>query len=197
MQKKKVFLQKGLLRPDGRPGFSTPSGLVEIHSTLRERWGLQPLPHYEEPPLTPISRPDLAKDYPLILSTGRRSPVYFHSEHRNIPWLRRVHPDPLIEVNPKTAEKYGISNGEWIRVENWMGRCKLKAKITPIIPEWMVMTEHGWWFPEKKGAEPSLYGVWENNINQLVPMGYQGEDGLGAPIKHLMCKITPVRDRDG
>jgi hypothetical protein len=61
----------------------------------------------------------------------------------------------------------------------------------------MVMAEHGWWFPEKKGAEPSLYGVWENNINQLVPMGYQGEDGLGAPIKHLMCKITPVRDRDG
>jgi anaerobic selenocysteine-containing dehydrogenase len=183
--------QKGLLRPDGKPGFITPSGLVEIHSTLREEWGLEPLPNYEEPPFTPISRPDLAEEYPLILSTGRRSPVYFHSEHRNIPWLRTIHPDPLIEIHPKTAEKHGIEQGEWVTVENWMGSCRLKAKVTPIIPEWMVMAEHGWWFPEKKGAEPILHGAWESNINKLIPMGYQGEDGLGAPIKHMLCRIKP------
>jgi hypothetical protein len=52
-----------------------------------------------------------------------------------------------------------------------------------------VMTEHGWWFPEKKGAEPSLFDVWKSNVNQLIPMGYQGKDGLGAPIKHLLCKV--------
>ena len=185
--------RKGLLRPDGKPGFYTPSGLVEIHSTLREGWGLEPLPNYEEPPFTPISRPDLAEEYPLILCTGRRSPVYFHSEHRNIPWLRAIHPDPLVEIHPKTAEKHGIEHGEWVTVENWMGSCRLKAKVTPIIPEWMVMAEHGWWFPEKEGAEPSLHGAWESNINKLIPMGYQGDDGLGAPIKHMLCRIKPER----
>jgi anaerobic selenocysteine-containing dehydrogenase len=184
---------KGLLRPDQKPGFLTPSGLVEIHSTLREGWGLEPLPNYEEPPFTPISRPDLADDYPLILCTGRRSPVFFHSEHRNIPWLRAIHPDPLVEVHPKTAEKYSIEHGEWVTVENWMGSCRLKAKVTPIIPEWMVMAEHGWWFPEKEGAEPSLHGAWESNINKLIPMGYQGDDGLGAPIKHMLCRIKPEK----
>jgi len=181
--------EKGLLRSDGRPGFQTPSGLFELYSTLREGWGLSPLPHHEEPPFTPVSRPDLAKDYPLILSTGRRSPAYFHSEHRMIPWLRRIDPEPVVEIHPETAARYGITDGEWVWVENWMGRARFRAKVTPVVPPRMVMATHGWWFPERKGAEPELYGVWEHNVNQLIPMGAQGEDGLGAPIKHLLCRI--------
>ena len=186
--------KRGLLRKDKKPGFQTPSGKIELYSSLREEWGLEPLPYYEEPPFTPTSQPDMAKKYPLILSTGRRSPVYFHSEHRNIPWLRQIHPDPLIEIHPDTAKSLSIINGEWVWVENWLGKCMLKAHITPVVPEWMVMAEHGWWFPEKKGAEPSLYDVWKSNINQLIPMGYQGKDGLGAPIKHLLCKVYKAKE---
>jgi len=188
--------EKGLLRKDGKPGFQTPSGKVELYSSLREDWGLEPLPHYEEPPFTPISQPELAKEYPLILSTGRRSPVYFHSEHRNIPWLRQIHPHPLIEINPKTAGSLGISDGEWVWVENWLGRCRFKAKVTPVVPEWMVMAEHGWWFPEEPGEEPTLFKVWKSNVNQLIPMGYQGKDGLGAPIKHTLCKVYKTSAED-
>jgi anaerobic selenocysteine-containing dehydrogenase len=136
-----------------------------------------------------VSRPDLVKEYPLILSTGRRSPAFFHSEHRMIPWLRNIDPDPIVEINPGTAEKYGIGNGEWIWIENWQGRAKYKAKLTEVVPDWMIMATHGWWFPERKAEEPSLYGVWEHNINLLLPMGEQGKDGMGSPIKHSMCKI--------
>ena len=181
--------EKGLLRPDKKPGFRTQTGLFELYSTLREEWDLEPIPHHEEPPFTPVSRPDLAKDYPLILSTGRRSPAFFHSEHRNIPWLREIDPDPLVEIHPETAASHGIGNGEWMWIENWMGRARYKAKLTPVIPEWMIMASHGWWFPEKEAAEPSLYGVWESNINQLIPMNHHGKDGQGAPIKHSMCRI--------
>ena len=188
--------EKGLLRPDKKPGFKTPSGKFELYSTLREDWGLEPLPHHEEPPFTPVSRPDLAKKYPLILSTGRRSPAYFHSEHRMIPWLREIDPYPVVEIHPDTAAEQNIGNGEWVWVENWLGKCKLKAKITPIVPRWMIMATHGWWFPEKPAAEPSLYGVWESNINQLLPMNNQGKDGQGAPIKHLLCKIYKVNGKE-
>lgn len=184
--------EKGLLRPDRKPGFQTPSGKVEIYSVLREEWGLEPVAHYEEPPFTPVSMPDMAEKYPLILSTGRRSPVFFHTEHRNIPWLREIDPDPIIEIHPDTAEKYGIRNGEWVWVENWMGRSQFKAKVTLIVPEWMVMIAHGWWFPEEPGEEPSLFGTWKSNPNLLIPMDYQGKDGLGAPIKHLLCRIYAV-----
>ncbi|MCP4719253.1 MAG: molybdopterin-dependent oxidoreductase, partial [Desulfobacteraceae bacterium] len=67
--------EKGLLRSDGKPGFATPSGKFELYSTLREEWNLEPLPYHREPPFTPVSRPDLFKEYPLILGTGRRSPA--------------------------------------------------------------------------------------------------------------------------
>jgi anaerobic selenocysteine-containing dehydrogenase len=189
--------ERGLLRKDGNPGFQTPSGKVELYSSLREEWGLEPLAHYEEPPFTPISQPGLAKEYPLILSTGRRSAVYFHSEHRMIPWLRKIDPDPVVEIHPDTARALDIGEGEWVWIENWLGRCQYKAKVTPVVPPWMVMAAHGWWFPEEPGAEPSFFGVWKSNINQLIPMGYQGKDGLGAPIKHMLCKVYKVDRKAG
>jgi anaerobic selenocysteine-containing dehydrogenase len=184
--------EKGLLRKDGNPGFQTPSGKVELYSSLREEWGLESVAHYEEPPFTPLSQPELVKEYPLILSTGRRSAVYFHAEHRNIPWLRELDPDPVVEIHPDTARALDIGEGEWVWIENWLGRCKFRAKVTLVVPPWMVMAAHGWWFPEEPGAEPSLFGVWKSNINQLIPMGYQGKDGLGAPIKHMLCKVYKV-----
>jgi anaerobic selenocysteine-containing dehydrogenase len=181
--------ETGKLRPDGRPGFQTPSGLIELHSNLREEWDLDPLPQYEEPPVTPVSQPERYKEYPLILSGGRRSPVYFHSEHRNIPWLRALDPDPVVEIHPDTAASLGIGGGEWVWVENWLGRSRHKAKVTPIVPRWMVMVPHGWWFAEKPGAKPSLHGAFESNIGQLFSMGQQGKDGLGSPIKHSLCRV--------
>jgi anaerobic selenocysteine-containing dehydrogenase len=184
--------EKGLLRKDQKPGFQTPSGKVELYASLREEWGLEPMADYEEPPFTPISQPELVKEYPLILSTGRRSAVYFHAEHRNIPWLRALDPDPVVEIHPDTAGELDIGNGEWVWIENWLGRCRFKAKVTIEVPPWMVMAAHGWWFPEEPPAEPSLFGVWKSNINLLLPMGYQGKDGLGSPIKHILCKVYKV-----
>jgi hypothetical protein len=37
---------------------------------------------------------------------------------------------------------------------------------------------------------------WKSNINQLIPMGSQGKDGLGAPIKNLLCKVYKALGRD-
>jgi anaerobic selenocysteine-containing dehydrogenase len=185
--------EKGLLRQDGKPGFNTPSGKMEIYSTLREGWGLEPMAHYEEPPFTPVTQPDKLEKYPLILSTGRRSAVYFHSEHRNIPWLRALDPDPVVEIHPDTAAERDIGDGEWVWIENWLGKCKYKAKVTRVVPRWMVMATHGWWFPEEKGEKPHLFGTWRSNVNQLFPMGYQGKDGLGAPLKHMLCQVYKVR----
>jgi anaerobic selenocysteine-containing dehydrogenase len=111
-----------------------------------------------------------------------------------IPWLRQIDPDPLVEIHPDTAKLHGIGDGEWVWVQNWLGKAKFKAKLTPVVPRWMVMATHGWWFPEKSAPEPSLFGVWESNINQLLPMGFQGKDGLGAPIKHSLCKVYKMSE---
>ncbi|MBW2656559.1 MAG: molybdopterin-dependent oxidoreductase, partial [Deltaproteobacteria bacterium] len=68
-------------------GFNTPSGKVELYSSIMEKYGYDPLPYYQEPPESPLSTPELAQDYPLILTTGGRTPYYFHSEYRQIPSL--------------------------------------------------------------------------------------------------------------
>ena len=187
--------EKGLLRKDGKPGFDTATGKVELYSKLYEEWGLDPLPYYEEPEEGPISTPELWKKYPLILNSGRRSPVYFHSEHRQIPWLREIEPDPTVEIHPQTANELGIVDGEWVYIENQRGRVKSKAKVTPTILPNVVAPTHSWWLPETEGKEPHLFGVWEYNINNLIPACTQGRSGWGgAGYRRFLCRITKIKD---
>ena len=181
--------EKGLLRPDGQPGFMTPTGLYEFKSVLFEAWGLDPLPFFCEPPESPVSTPELAREYPYVLTTGMRSFEFFHSEHRNLETMREFHPDPITEISPAVAAANGIEEGDWIWVENMRGRCRQRAHLNPSHPDWLVSSEHGWWFPEREAAEPSLYGVFDSNINNLTPMEQIGPVGLGAPYKCQICRI--------
>ncbi len=34
--------------------------------------------------------------------------MYFHSEHRQLPWCRELWPAPRCEINPVDAEKLGV-----------------------------------------------------------------------------------------
>ncbi len=180
--------KKGLLRRDRKPGFVTPTGKIELYVTRFEKWGYDPLPDYGEPPESPISTPELYKEYPLILTSGARSTAFFHSEHRQIPWLREINPDPIIEIHPETARQLGISDGEWVWVESVRGRCKMRAKLTKAVHPKVVHAQHGWWFPEKPGPAPSLFGVFESNINLLTEDGC-GPYGFGAQFRALLCKV--------
>ena len=187
--------EKGLLRQDGQPGFDTPTGKVELYSKHYEEWGLDPLPYYEEPAESYVATPDIAKDYPLILTTGRRSPVFFHSEHRMIPWLRELDPNPECEINDKTAEELGISNGEWVYIENKRGRIKMKAKVTATAHPKVVTAPHGWWLPETDGKAPNLFSTWDYNINVLTTMGNQGKSGFGGTdYRSSLCRVTRIKD---
>ncbi len=172
--------ERGLLRADGKMGFNTETGKIELWSKLLEGWGLDPLPFYVEPPQSPVSTPELYEKYPLIMITGARSSVYFHSEHRHIPWLREKDPDPYVEIHPETAKKYGIYDGEWIYIKNDMGRVKRKARITLTVKPNHIQTLHGWWMPEMKGPEPELFGVWDYQINQLIPGPQGSSSGFGG-----------------
>lgn len=181
--------ETGGLRFDHQPGFLTPTGKVELYSTIFEGYGEDPLPYYEEPPYSPYSTPELAKEYPFILTTGARNFGYFHSEGRQIEKLRELHPDPIVQLHPDTAKDLGIKEGDWVWIENMLGKCKQKVQLLAGIHPKVVHAEHGWWFPEKSGSEPSLFGVWESNINHLMPNNVVGKLGFGAPIKCMICKV--------
>jgi thiosulfate reductase/polysulfide reductase chain A len=170
-----------------KSGFRTPSGKVEIYSSMMEKLSYDPLPYYEDPPESPISSPELAKEYPLILTTVGRSLFFFHSEYRQIPLLRKRHPDPLVEIHPETAEKLKIEDGDWVWIETARGRIKQKAKLTSGIDPRVVAVDHAWWFPEKTGPE---YGVWESNANVLTNSAPPYDPGSGTyQLRALLCKV--------
>jgi anaerobic selenocysteine-containing dehydrogenase len=176
-------------------GFSTPSRKVELYCTTFEKWGYDPLPTYKEVPESPVSKPELAKEYPYILITGPRSPVFFHSEHRMIPWLRECHPDPIIEIHPDTAKKHGIKEGDWVYIETPRGKIKQRARILPGMHPQVVCIQHGWWFPEIKTPD---HGWDQSNSNILTDNDPKTLDiAVGASnLRTLMCKIYPVEQEE-
>src|SRR5208283_2036123 len=97
-------------------------------------------------------------------------------------------------LHPDTAKSLGIIDGEWVWIEGVRGRVKRKAKLTRMIHRQMAHALHGWWLPESDGTAPHFYGVWDLNVNQLIPMGQQSSSGFGgAPTKTMLCRIYPVK----
>lgn len=171
-------------------GFRTPSGKIEAYSRKLEELGYEPLPVYREPPESPVSSPEIADEYPLVLTTGGRLPVYFHSELRQIESLRKTHPDPLVEIHPETGKERGIKDGDWVFIESRRGKIKQRANVTEEIHPKVVNCEHGWWFPEK---EPPEYGVWESNANLLTNDDPPYDPAMGSyQLRALLCEVYPV-----
>ncbi len=185
--------EKGLLRRDGTVGFATSTGRYNFYCPEMIMFGLPPFPEYEEPPESPVSRPDLAEKYPLVLTSGARQWGFFHSEHRQSPSMRRIHPEPTVLIHPETAAEYGIKDGDWVKLENHLGSCKQRAKLTKRIRKDTVSADHGWWFPERGPEDGTLFGVMESNINRLIPMR-PGKVGLGASYKSQLCSIAKFEE---
>lgn len=185
--------EKGLLRPDGQVGFNTPSGRVELHSLMLESIGLDPLPNFHEPEPSPVSDPAYFEEYPIVVSTGVRRHGFFHSEHRDNKYLRRLAPEPLCEMNPVDVERYGLRDGEMVWLENHKGRAKARLHANPVILAGTATTDHSWWFPE--GDPEDLYGfvdVDTNNLTEYKP----GKTGYGMNLKSILCKVYPVMEQE-
>jgi len=192
--KEKGYLQGEMVYHKYRErGFSTPTRKVELWSTILEKWGRDPLPKYVEVPESPYSTPEVAKKYPYIFNSGLRTPTFFHSAGRMIPWLREIRPDPIAEVHPETAKKHGIKDGQWIYIESPRGRIKQRAKLYDGIDPKVVTSEHGWWFPEIK--DPG-HG-WEiSNANILTDNAFETCDpNMGSTnVRVCLCNISPCED---
>ena len=169
-------------------GFKTPTGRIELYSTRFEQMGYAPLPLYEEPPESPISTPEVAKEYPIVLTTGARISFFFNSEHRQVEKLRKAYRDPMVDIHPETAARYNIKKGDWIWIETRRGRIRQRARITTGIDPRVVAAEHGWWFPEEPAPE---YGVWKSNVNLLTDNQPPYDPAMGTyQLRGLLCRIA-------
>jgi len=161
------------------PGFGTPTRKMEIWSTVIESFDPDRpediLPSYHEPPLSPIANPAMNEKYPLTAISGRRIPVYFHSEHRQLPWCRELWPAPRCEINPDDAAEMGIKQGDWVWIENDQGKIRQTADLYYGIQKGVVHVEHQWWFPELDQADK---GFDLSCANCLVTTGPEYQDPI-------------------
>ena len=185
--------QEGKMRPDGYPGWNSPTAMVEFRSSYLEDFGEDPLPYFKECPYAPVEDAPLHDErYPLSLTTGMRKYTSFHSEHRMIQSLREIDPWPWAEINPQTAEEYGVVDGGWVTIENMFGKCNMQAHVQANIKPGVVVASHGWWFPEQDADEPNLYGNWKANVNKLLPYRLCSPLGFGSIHDNMCCTIRPA-----
>jgi len=168
-------------------GFRTPSGKIELYCRALEKMGYSPLPTYKEPPESPLQDPELAKEFPYVLTTGSRRMEFFHSEHRQIHALRKLRPEPQAEIHPEIANLHGIKQGDWIIISSPRGSIRMKALVVEDIIPGVINVEHGWWFPEKPAPE---YGIWESNVNMLTNNAPPYDPAFGTyQLRGLLCRI--------
>jgi len=163
--------------------FKTPSKKVELYSTMLEKYGYDPLPNHK-------AHPQTTTEFPLILIGGSKKLAYVHSAGRQIESLRKLAPEPIIEMNNKTANDLGISEGDWVCVEtiyfSGKGRVRFKAKLQEMFLPQVVSLDAAWWFPERK--EPD-HGCFISNINVIIPGDVYDPIFGSTNLKSIPCKV--------
>lgn len=178
----------------GKPqGFPTPSKKIEMYldsMITLSRTGqpfaayelppasrdYDPLPYYLEPIEGPCNDPELAEEYPLIMTNGR-VPFYHHSTLRNVASVREIYPVPELWINPVDAEKYGVEPGDWVWIASLRGKIRAKAYVTEGMRPGAVCMER-FWTPETLNTK--THGWKEMNVNVLSKASAPFNDVVGT-----------------
>ncbi len=124
--------------------FSTNTGKIELYSTAFADAGFDPIPKYtahEEP---------AEGFYRLIYG---RAPMHTFSRTANNPNLTDLMDENTCWINPKVAKEWGISNDQYIWLENQDGivsEFPIKARITERIRWDSIYMVHGFGHSDKK-----------------------------------------------
>jgi anaerobic selenocysteine-containing dehydrogenase len=156
-----------------RNGFHTATGKIEFYPERLENFGFDPSPVRKNVGKT-VEHGD---EFPLILTTGGNLLCYTHWQYRYISKLRKMSPEPIFEIHPKTANQYGISEGEMAEVRSPIGKIRLKACLTRKMLKDTIHISQGWE---------------EANVNELT--GTEHADPVsGFPnLKSLRCSIQKL-----
>lgn len=172
-------------------GFRTPTRKIELFSETFAVQGYPSLPEFVEPAMSPVSRPDLAERFPLVL-TCTKSLRFCETQHRNIAALRGPAPDPEVELHPDTAAARGISAGDWVELTTPTGAVRARAKFNTTIDPNVVCGQHGWWqaCPELDLPGYPPYGPGSANLNLVLAQTPSDPVGGSSPLRASLCEIS-------
>lgn len=167
--------------------YGTPSGKIELYSSLLEGWGLDPLPDY----IVPALFEQAGDRFPLLLTTGGREIGGFHQQIQQMPAYREKHPDPPASLHPDTAAAAGIEDGDWIEIATPVGRVTQRARLSDELAPGVVHADR-WWYPERSADAEDPFGFWATNINVCTNGGADSSDPVMGSwlLRGLPCRIA-------
>ncbi|MBZ0218135.1 MAG: molybdopterin-dependent oxidoreductase [Fimbriimonadaceae bacterium] len=188
----RVKYKNGKMRPDGKPGFNTPSGKIEFTSLKLEEFGYDPLPSFKEPLYSPReadgSQTKVSADYPLVLISGTRAVEYYSTLGISLPRLNKRRPYPGLEMAPETAEKYGLEEGDWAEIEAPTTDKTIIRQVAflPGMDPRVINAEGLWYMP----GEELIEGTLMVGANVLTPLRDDLDPVMGgSTARCLLCRI--------
>jgi anaerobic selenocysteine-containing dehydrogenase len=174
-------------------GFTTPTRKIELYSEMMHEHGYPPLPEYEEPLMSPLSQPDMAKRYPLILTCVKNT-LFCESQHRALPSLRRQAIDPEVELHPEAATERGLHPGDWVYIETPNGTVRARVRLNDTLKPNVVCGQHGWWQSCAELDAPGYDPFDSNGANFNLIIGNKMVDPISGSIPHraYLCQIRRV-----
>jgi anaerobic selenocysteine-containing dehydrogenase len=174
-------------------GFPTPCRKIELYSETLLEQGYPPLPQYDEPRVGPSTRPDLMDRFPLILTCAKHT-LFCESQHRALASLRRLSPDPEVELHPVAAEARGIGAGDWVRIESPSGSVLARARLNDTLAPNVVCGQHGWWQACEEIGAPGYepFGPESANFNLLIAADAADPVSGSIPHRAYLCEVRPA-----
>lgn len=172
---------------DGAPvGFPTPTRKIEIYSERLLAAGQRPIPVFEAgDTLSPH------QGFPLRLGSAK-SVAYCHSQHRNIKSLRRLVPDPIVEIAPEDADARLIAQGDWVRIMSQAGSAVARAVIVSGLAPGAVFGQHGWWVDGEPGSPYDARSPLAANLNGAIGTERCDPVSGSIPLRAYWCEIERI-----
>jgi anaerobic selenocysteine-containing dehydrogenase len=169
-------------------GFATPSGKVELDSSVLRDLGFDALPYYRAA-AAPTS------EFPMSMFIGLPDDEYYRTGHRHIPELRQRAQDPTFYVSPGDATELGLADGTWARVHTTTGAMLGRIVARDSMPDGLVRVPHGWWKPESRPGTENMSGMWSFSDAQLTsdddPDLVDREQGV-PHMKGVPCRLVAL-----
>lgn len=177
--------QNGIAR-----GFNTSTRKIELYSEKLLDYGYPPLPEYQEPLMSPLSRLDLASRYPLILTSAKNS-LFCETQHRGLASLRRQSLEPEVELHPAAAKERGLHAGDWVAVETPHGSMRARLRLNDSLDPQVVVGQHGWWQACAEIGAPGYdpFSASGSNYNLMISNAAIDAISGSVPQRAYLCQV--------
>ncbi|MGE5303392.1 MAG: molybdopterin-containing oxidoreductase family protein [Alphaproteobacteria bacterium] len=131
--------------------FKTASGRIEIYKEELVEHNAE-LPYYREP-IEASPHHALYRHFPLTL-------LFSHSRHRihssfaNLSRIKRLEPEPTVELHPLDAQRRKITGDQLVRVWNNRGEVVIKSRLNSALRPGVIVIAEGFWVKDFAAGDP-------------------------------------------